>query len=108
LLKKDAGCVEGARFPSCVEVFFRLEHRPFAHRLNLFISNAREHGWKTKRSATVGGEAVIKLTKGPYYAVAGFWRDRYYRPRSDCNPLDTRHPCAESFQVQWKGGTFGA
>jgi len=108
LLKKEGGCVEGAGFPSCVEVFFRLEQSGFAERLRLFIINAREHGWKAERGATAGGEMVVKLSKGSYSGVAGLWLDRYYRPRPHCNPVSTIHPCADHFQIQWKGGAVRA
>jgi hypothetical protein len=102
LLKKDGGCVEGARFPSCVQIFFRLGRRPFAERLNLFVANARRHGWRAKRGATVGGEVVIKLSKGSYYGVAGFRLDRYYRPTRPCKSPSAIEACTDSLQVQWK------
>lgn len=106
LLERDGGCVEGARFPSCVGVYFRLRRRPFAERLELFMTNARQHGWKAERGASAGGEVIVKLSKGSYNGDAGFWLDRYYRPTGHCNPVSTMHPCADHFQVQWKGGTI--
>jgi hypothetical protein len=108
LLEKDGGCVEGARFPSCVQVYFRLERRPLGERLDLFVANAEQHGWKAEQAPTVGGEVVVKLNKGSYSGTAGFWLDRYYGPRRGCNPLSTMHPCADSFQVEWKGGFIRA
>jgi hypothetical protein len=108
LLEKDAGCVEGARFPSCVDVYFRLEHRSLGERLDLFIANAEEHGWKAERGVTLGGEVVVRLSKGSYDGAAGFWLDRYYRPGRHCDPVSTMHPCAEHFEVKWKGGIIGA
>ena len=102
LLRKDGGCVEGARSPTCVQIFFRFGRRPFAERLNLFVANARRHGWKAKRGATVGGEVVVKLRKGSYSGVAGFWLDRYYRPTCPCNSPSANEACADSLQVQWK------
>ena len=102
LLRKDGGCVEGARSPSCVQIFFRLGRRPFAERLNLFVANARRHGWNAKRGPTVGGEVVVKLSKGSYYGVAAFWLDRYYRPTRPCNSPSANEACADSLQVQWK------
>ena len=108
LLEKDGGCVEGARFPSCVEVFFRVEHRTLGERLDLFIANAEQHGWKAELGRTVGGEVVVNLSKGSYWGTAGFWLDRYYRPRRHCDPVSTMRACAESFQVEWKGGIIRA
>jgi hypothetical protein len=102
LLRKDGGCVEGARFPSCVQIFFRLGRRPFAERLNLFVANARRHGWKAKRGATVGGEVVVRLRKGSYSGVAAFWLDRYYHPARPCTSPSATDACADSLQVQWK------
>jgi hypothetical protein len=104
LLEQDGGCVEGARFPSCVQVYFRLGNRRFAERLNLFIANARQHGWTAEQGTSAGGEVVVKLSKGSYSGGGGFWLDRYYRPTPHCNPVSTIHPCADSFQIQWKGG----
>ena len=104
VLEKDGGCVEGARFPSCVVVYFRVAHRRVAERLNLFITNARRHGWKTQRTQNAGGEAGIKLRKGSYLGGAGFWLDPYFRPKPHCDPVSTTHPCADHFQIQWKGG----
>jgi hypothetical protein len=108
LLKRDGECVEGASFPSCTEVYFRLARRPLFERLNLFITNAKQHGWKAERSGAGGGEVFVKISKGSYRGGAGLWLDRYYRPyRPHCNPVSTLHPCADSFQVQWKGGKIG-
>jgi len=108
LLEEDGGCVEGARFPSCVDVYFRLEHRSFGERLDLFMANAEQNGWKVERGTSAGGEVVVKLSKGSYHGGAGFWLDRYYRPRRHCNPVSVMRPCADHFEVEWKGGIIRA
>jgi hypothetical protein len=106
VLEKDAGCVEGARSPSCVEVYFRLPpSSPLAERLALFLANAQRHGWKAQKHGSGGGEVFVTIGKGSYTGVAGLWLDRYYRPaRPHCNPVSVLHPCADHFEVQWKGG----
>jgi hypothetical protein len=106
LLQQDAECVEGARFPSCVEIYFRLGHRPLSERLNLFITNAQRHGWTTKRGRSSGGQVTVKIDKGSYNGGAAFWLDRYLRPVDHCNPLSTIHPCADHLSVQWGGHRF--
>src|SRR5438552_18699099 len=75
VLEKDADCVEGARFPSCVEVYFRLEHHRVAERLNLFITNARQHGWKAERAPSAGGAAGGKRGRGSYGGGGGLGLD---------------------------------
>jgi len=98
--------VEGARFPSCVEIYFRLAaHRPLRNRLDVFLANAQRNGWKAQQHGSGGGEVFVKLSKGIYLGGAGLWLDRYYRPdRAHCNPVSTLYPCADHLFVQWKGG----
>lgn len=113
VLQKDGDCVQGSRFPSCVEVWFRLGHRSLTERLNLFISNAHRHGWTTERSGVGGSEVFIKLSKGKYKGFAGFWVDRYYKPDGNCNPLGKTAggpvaTCADLLSVQWGGHPLGS
>lgn len=109
MLEKDAECVEGARFPSCVEVYFRLAaHPPLGKRLDVFLVNAQRNGWTAEQHGSGGGEVFVKFSKGGYLGAAGLWLDRYYRPdRPHCDPLSLLHPCADHFFVQWKGGIIG-
>jgi hypothetical protein len=106
VLEKDSACVEGARFPSCVEVYFRLAAHPrLGKRRDVFLANARRDGWKTKGYNSGDSEVVVRLSKGSYRGAAAFWVDRYYRPdRPHCGPVSTLQPCADHFFIQWKGG----
>jgi hypothetical protein len=90
LLKRDGECVEGASFPSCTEVYFRLARRPLFERLNLYIANAKQHGWKAERSGAGGGEVFVKISKGSYRGGAGLWLDRYYPSAGSGDLSDAR------------------
>jgi hypothetical protein len=113
VLEKEADCVQGSRFPSCVEIWFRLGHRPLTERLNTFVSAAQRNGWTTRRSGSGGGEVFVRISKGKYKGIAGFWLDRYYKPDGHCDPLGKTAggpvaTCADLLSVQWGGHPLGS
>jgi len=66
--ERDAACVEGLTFPSCVDVYFQ-DKGTLKKRAALFISRARGRGWRLQRSRAAGGERAYVLTRGSYRVV---------------------------------------
>jgi hypothetical protein len=69
---RERDCVAGRTSVRCVEFTVESRNVRFATRLNLFIANARGHGWTLARTKRFkNGTAVVYLKRGGFRAVLG-------------------------------------
>ena len=69
---RERDCVAGRTSVRCVEFTVESRNLRFAVRLNLFVANARRHGWTVARTQHFkNGGAVVYLKQGGFRGVLG-------------------------------------
>ena len=76
---RERDCVAGRTSVRCVEFTVESRNVRFGVRLNLFIANARRHGWTLARTQRYkNGTAVVYLKQGGFRAVLGVGSNRLW------------------------------
>jgi hypothetical protein len=89
VLEEAGDCVELARSPSCVHVYFVAEPEPLPERVGAVEERAAAAGWALEEKEVLAGGASLRLRRSGLAAVVYLWREDRAgpcreAPRKDC------------------------
>jgi hypothetical protein len=100
LLEEEGDCVELARSPSCVHVYFVTERLSLAERVDAVEAAARAESWKLDRKEVLLGATELRLRRGRLRAFVSLRADAF---RGGECPADRAKDCADVVMVE-RGG----
>jgi hypothetical protein len=97
LLEEEGDCVELARSPSCVHVYFAAERLSLAERVDAVETAARAGSWKLDRKEVLLGATELRLRRGRLRAFVSIRSDAF--GGGDC-AADRAKDCADVVMVE--------
>ena len=96
VLEQAGDCVELARSPSCVHLYFVTPSAPLSARVRAVEDRASSSGWSLEREERATGGASLRFARRGASAVVYLWHERRAAPCRDT----PRKECADVIMVE--------
>jgi hypothetical protein len=100
LVEEEGDCVELARSPSCVHVYFAADRLSLVERVDAVEAAARAASWEPERKDVLLGGTVLRFRRGRLRAIVTLRSDALRR--EGC-PDDRVKDCADVAMVERSG-----
>jgi hypothetical protein len=94
--EEEGDCVELARSPSCVHLYFVTERSPLLQRVRAVEERAGDAGWELERKEFLAGGASLRFRSRGASAVVYLWAEERAAPCREA----PRKDCADSILVE--------